>query len=98
MTSATEHKGTHPLRVRNDVGVDVPIDVGVADLETGRRRSLAGGHRRAAELASEAARAEGASHYRPRQVASRRGAGQAVMHEWGRRLDLRCAGELDIRA
>jgi hypothetical protein len=52
---------------------------------------------RAAELASEAARAEGASppHHRP--WPARRDPEQAVKHEWARRLELRGGGVPDIR-
>jgi hypothetical protein len=53
---------------------------------------------RAAELASEAAPAEGASPSLPPTVAGWRGAGQAVKHEWLDRMDLRGGGVPDIRA
>src|SRR5918993_3278338 len=63
MRSVSEARGTHPQRVGNDVGVDVGNDVGVKPPPAKRGQ---GGTGRAAELASEAARAEGASLTRHR--------------------------------
>jgi hypothetical protein len=81
--------GTHPGRVGNDVGIDVGNDVGVSRLDHGGHWAGTG---RAAELASEAARAEGASPPRHRPWPARRGPGQAVNGEWARRPSLRGGG------
>ena len=79
---------------RSDQGLTQGTDQGWA----ARPRRTEAGTGRAAELASEAARAEGASLHRPRRVAGGRAAGQAVKREWLARLDLRCGGRPDIRA
>jgi hypothetical protein len=62
MRVTAEARGTPPLRVGNDVGVDVGNDVG----SSRPAKSGLGGTGRAAELASEAARAESASLTRHR--------------------------------
>src|SRR5215211_3011271 len=75
----TEPRGTPLLRVGNDVGVDVGNDVGVKPPPA---KGGQGGTGRAAELASEAARAEGASLTRhrawPRCQATARAAAAAL--------------------
>ena len=86
----TVPRGTPLLRVGNDVGNDVGVKPPPA-------KGGQGGTGRAAELASEAARAEGASLTRHRPWPARRGPGQAVKHEWLRRGDLRGGGVPDIR-
>jgi len=97
MRSASEARGTHPQRVGNDVGVDVGNDVGAADSPAGRVSRVARAWSGAAELASEAARAEGASLTRHRPWPASRGPGQAVKDEWLRRAGLRGGGVPDIR-
>jgi hypothetical protein len=64
------------------VGVAVGVAVGAAALEVGRVSGAARWAGRAAELASEAARAEGASLPATDRGRRRRGPGQAVKHEW----------------
>jgi hypothetical protein len=71
-TLGHRRQGYAPLRVGNDVGVDVGNDVGVGGHQRARCAGLAGERGRAAELASEAARAEGASITWPRRVADGR--------------------------
>src|ERR671911_627250 len=94
MRSVSEARGTHPQRVGNDVGADVGNDVGVKPPPAKRGQ---GGTGRAAELASEAARAEGASPPRHRPWPARRGPGQAVKDEWLRRGERRGGGIVTTR-
>jgi hypothetical protein len=86
--------GTRVAGVGTRVGTRVPTSVGVNGLGHGGSRAGTG---RAAELASEAARAEGASPPRHRPWPARRGLGQAVKDEWLRRPSLRGGGVPDIR-
>ena len=76
------------------VGTSVATSVGIQGLGHGSSRAGTG---RAAELASEAARAEGASL--PATDRGRRGRvpSQAVKDEWARRAGLRGGGVPDIR-
>jgi len=79
-------------RVGSSVGFRVEFRVGFR-LDDGCPAAETG---RAAELASEAARAEGASL--PATASGRRAARQTVKHEWLGRFDLRGGGLPDIRA
>jgi hypothetical protein len=97
-TLATDRRGTPLARVGTRVGTSVGTRVGSRPPKLGRVRPPPGRRGRAAELASEAARAEGASTTLPPPVAGGRGAGQAVKREWLHRFDLRRGGEPDIRA
>jgi hypothetical protein len=85
------------------VGISVEIRVGISVGVPGPQPPLSGGWTgRAAELASEAARAEGASLTCHRPWPARRGPGQAVKGEWLRRWTCAAAGcrtfALDCRA
>jgi hypothetical protein len=79
-----ERRGTPPPRVGNDVGVDVGNDVGV---KPPGPRAARDRNDKAAELASEAARAEGASPPPPPTVAgeawSRAGRQGRLSTPWG---------------
>jgi hypothetical protein len=79
-----ERRGTPPPRVGNDVGVDVGNDVGVRPPGPRAARDR---NDKAAELASEAARAEGASPPPPPTVAgeawSRAGRQGRLSTPWG---------------
>jgi hypothetical protein len=85
--------GTRVAGVGTRVGTSVPTSVGAEAMAT----MVLGRDRQAAELASEAARAEGASHPRHRPWPARHGPGQAVKDEWLRRPSLRGGGLPDIR-
>ena len=80
--AAERRGGTRVAGVGTRVGTSVPTSVGVDGLGHGGSWAGTG---RAAELASEAARAEGASPPRHRPWPARQGPGQAVKDEWLRR-------------
>jgi hypothetical protein len=79
-----QSQGYAPQRVGNDVRIDIPIDVGVTAPEQGRVSPSPGGRGRAAEFASEAARAEGASPMRCQGVTKKASKGKRCRRlSWG---------------